>query len=141
MLWHTALLYVANAVLKDTCDPNWQFYFLLCIRGYQNLYPSFRSVENIVQGLMAMAMRKGVLSNGAAQLLMQQLYEKGRHHRLADRTRTAFILDLDRAMTNQREAEVDSLANLFEEMTVFDAFTVNEDYEATDPVKNEMETE
>ncbi|KAI1075383.1 hypothetical protein F5B20DRAFT_387400 [Whalleya microplaca] len=43
-LWHIALLYLANAMLcestrsKNVYNPEFRFYFMLCIAGYQNMW-------------------------------------------------------------------------------------------------------
>jgi hypothetical protein len=35
--WHTVLLYVANAAVKDTADAKWKFFFINCLDGYITL--------------------------------------------------------------------------------------------------------
>jgi hypothetical protein len=121
--WHCALLYVANSVINDTSDPEWRFYFLLCIHCYQNLYPSFAIVEGVVQGLLALAVSKGAITLHEARALNAELATKASVHKLRAKVRGRWMVDLDLAVTNVEEATVDRLADRFEEITTFDEFT------------------
>jgi hypothetical protein len=122
MLWHTALIYVANAVLQDKQDPEWRFYFLLCIYGYESLRRSYRLAEAIGRGLLSMTLRNGDLSTREARQILQQLQERGLSGASGD-IRATFMVDLDLAMTDPVEAKVESLAHRFEEMALFQEFT------------------
>ena len=73
LFWHPAGMYVANAVLKDTTDPEWRFYFLLCFRAYQNLYLCFLAVEGIMQGFLAIAVASGSIDSAEASVLIHSL--------------------------------------------------------------------
>lgn len=123
IFWNAALLYVANAVLKDRNDPEWRFYFQMCIHSYQGLYPSFRAVEAIAQGLLAMAIDSGAITNLEAILMIQMFRENGNWHKLADRPRGGYVLDLGLAITDHNAARVDNLVDRFEEITLFSEFT------------------
>ncbi|KAH7376999.1 hypothetical protein B0T11DRAFT_25571 [Plectosphaerella cucumerina] len=122
MLWHTALIYVANAVLQDKQDPEWRFFFLLCIYGYESLRRSYRLAEAIGRGLLSMTLRNGDLSTREARQILQQLQERGLSGASGD-IRATFMVDLDLAMTDPVEAKVESLAHRFEEMALFQEFT------------------
>ncbi|KAH6683726.1 hypothetical protein F5X68DRAFT_171961 [Plectosphaerella plurivora] len=122
MLWHTALIYVANAVLQDKQDPEWRFYFLLCIYGYESLRRSYRLAEAIGRGLLSMTLRNGDISSREARQILQHLQERGLSGASGD-IRATFMVDLDLAMTDPDEAKVESLAHRFEEMALFQEFT------------------
>ena len=116
---------MANAALRDTRDPEWRFYFLLCVHSYQRLLPCFRLAEAVVQGLLAIALSAGALSSAEAQLINSELREKGRRaRRRTERQRGAgFVLDLDLALTDWDAAQVDRLRDKFEDIVLFNDFT------------------
>lgn len=122
MLWHTALIYVANAVLQDTRDSEWRSYFLLCIYGYENLRQSYRVAEAIGRGLLSMTLRNGDLTPGEARQILRQLQERGLSGISGD-LRATFMVDLNLAMTDPDKAKVESLAHNFEDMALFQEFT------------------
>ena len=69
ILWHTSCLYVANASLNNQSDPNRLYYFHLCVQGYLDLVRSFPLAGGVIQGLLTMAMKKGVMSSAQARKL------------------------------------------------------------------------
>ena len=123
ILWHAALIYIANAALKDLSDGGWRCYFLMCIRGYSRLFPSFQVAEGIAQGLLAMALSKSAITSQQARLLMDELYSNGNRSKLVEQKVGGFILDLELAVNDRKAAKVEELINKFEEITVFDEFT------------------
>ncbi|KAH6707255.1 hypothetical protein VD0002_g8150 [Verticillium dahliae] len=127
ILWHTALIYVANAVLKDTGDPEWHFYFLHCVYGYESLRKSYRLAEAIGRALLAMTLRNGDITGLEARTILQQLKQRGLDHPSGD-IRATFMGDLELALTNPGEAKVETLAGQFEDVALFQEFI---DMEAT----------
>ncbi|CRK30638.1 hypothetical protein BN1723_014401 [Verticillium longisporum] len=127
ILWHTALIYVANAVLKDKGDPEWRFYFLHCVYGYESLRKSYRLAEAIGRALLAMTLRNGDITGLEARTILQQLKQRGLDHPSGD-IRATFMGDLELAMTNPGEAKVETLAGQFEDVALFQDFI---DMEAT----------
>ncbi|KAH6705809.1 hypothetical protein EV126DRAFT_439876 [Verticillium dahliae] len=126
ILWHTALIYVANAVLQDTRDPEWHFYFLQCVSGYESLRKSYRLAEVVGRALLSMTLRNGDISGTEARELLQRLKQKGLDHDTSDRIRATFMGDLELAMTNPRQASVENLAEQFEDMALWQEFTNTE---------------
>ncbi|KAM0277777.1 hypothetical protein ACHAQH_005570 [Verticillium albo-atrum] len=121
ILWHTALIYVANAVLKDTGDPEWRFYFLHCVYGYETLRKSYRLAEAIGRALLSMTLRNGDISGLEARTILQQLKQRGLDHPSGD-IRATFMGDLELALTNPGEAKVENLAGQFEDVALFQEF-------------------
>ncbi|KAM0321591.1 hypothetical protein ACHAQA_010017 [Verticillium albo-atrum] len=121
ILWHTALMYVANAVLNDTGDPEWRFYFLHCIYAYESLRKSYRLAEAIGRALLSMTLRNGDMSGLEARAILQQLRLRGLDHP-AGVIRATFMGDLDLALTNPDEAKVEYLAEQFEGAALFQEF-------------------
>ncbi|OAQ60930.1 hypothetical protein VFPPC_01969 [Pochonia chlamydosporia 170] len=128
ILWHVALLQVANVMVNMVGDPDSLAYFLLCISCYRDLYPSYRVVYSIVKGLLSMARQRGVISGSTAASLFEQMQNTGKHHMALDSIRAAFVVDLDLALTNTSSSQVDALADDFDTMAMFDALTVSTDY-------------
>lgn len=124
ILWHTALMYVSNAVLQDTNDPQWRHYILLCIYGYENLRRSFRISEAIGRGLLTMTLRDRMMTSQDARQVMRQLKERGLST-VRGAIRATFMGDLELAQTDPVAATVEMLADNFENMALFREF-VNE---------------
>ncbi|KAI5868169.1 hypothetical protein GGS23DRAFT_602066 [Durotheca rogersii] len=116
-LWNTALLYLANAMLCETHrsgnmrDPECRFYFALCVAGYEN---------------MCMALRNGFLSTPEANAVLNSIKAIGGRYDADTAARGTFMVDLELAMTNPTEAQVQTLANAFHEMATFREFTTGE---------------
>ena len=123
LFWHPAIMYVAIAVLKDTIDPEWRFYFLLCFRAYQNLYPCFLVVEGIMQGFLAIAVGSGSIDSAEASVLIQELRARRFSRKATDRSTGDFVLDLDLATVDRDAALINNLVDRFEEISAFIDFT------------------
>ena len=112
IFWHTALLQVANAALTDLGNEKSQLFFLLCIRRYHDLAPSFPVMSSILRGLLGVAVRSGALSANHARLITGRLSElKGSTPALVH-AEGAFALDLTLALTDFNSAQAE---RLFEE--------------------------
>lgn len=118
-----APLHVANAALEDTTDPQWRAYFTLCVNCYADLFGAFRVAEGIVRSLLSIALRKGAMSGAEAQGFMQRVYAKGLSHEMVGKANTAtFVVDLKLAMTDRPAAKLEILAELFDNLSLFDEF-------------------
>jgi hypothetical protein len=126
MFWHIALLQVANSALNDTSDPEWRFYFTICIRGYQKLLGAYRFAEPIARGLLSMALRNGALTSLEAYSLHEEVLEAGRHHEQLKRIQSKWKVDLNLAITDSKAAQADTLADQFEQLAIFNEFTNSE---------------
>ncbi|KAI1813726.1 hypothetical protein GGS20DRAFT_577389 [Poronia punctata] len=118
ILWHTALINVANAVLQDTANPESRVYFLICIYGYEALNRPYRMSAVVGQSLLTMALREGNISSQEAREIVAQLRRRGLSPQRAD-VRATFVVDLKLAMTDTEAARVENLAARFEEMAFF----------------------
>ncbi|KAI1212377.1 uncharacterized protein F4807DRAFT_415789 [Annulohypoxylon truncatum] len=131
-LWHIGLIYLANAMLCETMrsgnlrDPERWFYFMLCMTFYENLYGSFQVVEVTVLGLLSMALRNGFLSAPEANTILKNMRRIGQRYDSHFTVRASFMVDLELAMTNPKEAMVQTLANDFHELAIFQEFTTGE---------------
>ncbi|GKT50459.1 uncharacterized protein ColSpa_10640 [Colletotrichum spaethianum] len=127
-LWSTALLYSANATLRElanvTENSEKLANFRTCILGYQRLQRPFRLSQGIIRSLLSMALREGLLASSEARAIIKDSNEKAKHHRVQDEVQAPFIVDLDLATVNPAAAHVDKLAAEFEELAIFNEFTV-----------------
>jgi len=122
MLWHTALMYVANAVLQDTNDSQWHEYLLLCIYGYETLRRPFRVAETIGRGLLTMTLRDKNIKSEDARNILRHLQDRGLKHVHED-IRATFMGDLELAQTDPKAAAMEKLASDFEDVALFQEFT------------------
>ncbi|GKT92707.1 C6 transcription factor [Colletotrichum tofieldiae] len=135
-LWITALLYFANAVIRElgrAADISEKLADLrTCIFGYQRLQRSFRLSYGIIRSLLSMALREGAVGSLEARAIMNDTDERAKHHRGYDEVRAPFVVDLDLGTLDPVAAHVDRLAAEFEELAIFNEFTVvNSGREAT----------
>ncbi|KAJ4181547.1 hypothetical protein NW767_014134 [Fusarium falciforme] len=136
MLWHTALIHVANAILDDTKDSSWRFYLPFCIQCYGSLRQSYRFAEAIGRSLISMTLQKGDLSASEARQMMQQ-FEGNELSQPSEDIRATFMADLNLAMTDPKEASVESLAYRFEDIALFREFINNEDTSEDEPMEDD----
>lgn len=123
LLWHTAMMYVANAVLRDSRDPEWHQYLLLCLYGYETLRRPFRVAEAIGRGLLTMMLRdKDGSTSAQAHEILRHLKERGLNY-ITDEIRAPFMGDLELAQTDPAGATMEKLAGDFEDMALFQEFT------------------
>ncbi|RYO90667.1 hypothetical protein DL766_002864 [Monosporascus sp. MC13-8B] len=125
ILWHSGLMYLANAMLRDTSDPEWRLYFLLCIYGYESLSRPYRISEVIAQGLLSMTLRDTNMSASEARKIMEDLHECGLDHvkkNMEEEVRATFALDLTLALSDPAGATVENMAKEFDSFATFQDF-------------------
>ncbi|KAJ6442320.1 N-terminal fungal transcription regulatory domain-containing protein [Purpureocillium lavendulum] len=122
ILWHTAMIYVANALLHSSKMDGWFSYFLLCVYGYERLRRSWRVTEAIAKGLLAMTLRSGDISNQTARHILQDL-ERKKVSEMPEPVSAQFPIDLDLALSDPISATAESLAGQFEETILLDDYT------------------
>ncbi|KAK7755965.1 hypothetical protein SLS62_001907 [Diatrype stigma] len=129
ILWHSGLIYLANAVLQDTSDPEWRVYFLLCIYGYESLSRPYRISEVIAQGLLSMTLRDTDMTATEARKIKDDLKEQGLDHikkSMEDEIRATFMVDLTLALQDPVEAMAENMAKQFDSLAIFQDF-INQD--------------
>jgi hypothetical protein len=130
ILWHTALVYVANAVLLNAeKSESGMFYFLLCLYGYEGLRRSWRMTEAVVKGILSMKLRDGGISSVAARRILDDVRKNGLTYRTVA-IRATFMVDLDLALSDPTSATAEALASDFENFAMIkDLTTVFDDNE------------
>lgn len=114
ILWHTALTYVANALLQYTEDDDWYSYLLLCLYGYQRLSQSWRVARAISKGLLSMMLRKSNIPAFNARKLLSDL-ETGVSKGDDGQIHAPFALDLGGGRESSESTTVERLADQLEE--------------------------
>ncbi len=125
ILWHSGLIYLANAVLQDTSDPEWRFYFLLCIYGYESLSRPYRISEVIAQGLLSMTLRDTDMTAAEARKIREDLKERGLDHvkrNMEEEIRATLMVDLTLALRDPVEAMAENMAKQFDSLAIFQDF-------------------
>ncbi|RYP17053.1 hypothetical protein DL765_004752 [Monosporascus sp. GIB2] len=125
ILWHSGLMYLTNAILQDTSDPEWRLYFLLCIYGYESLSRPYRVSEVIAQGLLSMTLRDTNMSASEARKIMEDLHECGLDHvkkNMEEEVRATFVLDQTLALSDSAGATVENMAEAFDSFAIFQDF-------------------
>ncbi|KAG5917887.1 hypothetical protein E4U61_002233 [Claviceps capensis] len=123
ILWHTAMIYVANAILEtNPKDKDWYTYLLHCLYGYKSLSQSWRVAKSITKGLLSLTIRKGGMSSEKASQILRDL-DNNDTHQMPGEIRATFMLDLDRALSEPDTATVEYLANQFEDNVIMERYT------------------
>ncbi|KAL6805193.1 N-terminal fungal transcription regulatory domain-containing protein [Trichoderma sp. SZMC 28012] len=122
ILWHTALIYLANEILSTPKDEDWFFYFLLCIYGYERLRRSWRVTASISRALLSMALRKGGIASSTARRILKDLQSDSFHKRFGE-IRATFMADLDLAASDPSSATVEKQAGDFEHNAMLRDYT------------------
>ncbi|KAF3073981.1 hypothetical protein CFAM422_003482 [Trichoderma lentiforme] len=123
ILWHTALTYLANAVLHHPKDENWFFYFLLCVYGYERLRPCWRVTRAISTALLSMALRKGDITSPTARQLLHDINGANSGYQLPGEVRATFMMDLDLAKSDPESATVEKIAQDFDQNLLLQQYT------------------
>ncbi|TEA21543.1 Nitrogen assimilation transcription factor nit-4 [Colletotrichum sidae] len=126
LFWHSALLYLANAMLREAAggpqNPEWRFYFRLCIASYQTLCGGYRLAKGIAQGLLSMALDRGAMDPREAGAVRRDLERRGRHHHHHDVSDQvvpeSLVVDLDLAVTDPSAAQAEKLIRKLKELQV-----------------------
>jgi hypothetical protein len=114
ILWHIALLHVANWALHNTTDPQWQSYFTLCLDSFTDLFVGFRTSGGIAKSLVSIALRLGVMQPAEARGLIDQMYSSVTHNAALKQTGIGLIVDLDLALDDRKAAQIDNLCECFD---------------------------
>ncbi|KAG5974960.1 hypothetical protein E4U55_007947 [Claviceps digitariae] len=123
ILWHTALIYLVNAILEtNPKDKDWYTYLLHCLYGYKSLSQSWRIAKSISRGLLSLTIRKGGMSSEKARQILRD-FENNNPHQMPGEIRATFMLDLDRALSEPDTATVEYLANQFEDNVIMEKYT------------------
>ncbi|KAL7933902.1 N-terminal fungal transcription regulatory domain-containing protein [Trichoderma chlorosporum] len=122
VLWHTALIYLANEILSTPKDEDWFFYFLLCVYGYERLRRSWRVTASISRALLSMALRKGDITSGTARRILKDL-QSDKFYRKFGEIRATFMADLDLAESDPSSATVEKQAEDFEHNAMLRDYT------------------
>ncbi|WQF89366.1 Putative zn(2)Cys(6) fungal-type DNA-binding domain-containing protein [Colletotrichum destructivum] len=128
--WHSALLYLANAMLTEANipghAPDWQFYLRLCIARYQTLYTGFRLAKGITLSLLSMALEKGAMDIPQTRAIRRDLELRGKHHLIPDQVPVYWVVDLDLAVTDPSAAQAENLLHRFWELHLRETSETNE---------------
>jgi hypothetical protein len=147
-------------------DVSWRKYLWICLAAYARLAKPYRIVVNVVRGLLAMALAAEALRSDEAGAIMREVRrqcEEGpegadmdmgeessraederqtvreRREGHSDRLHASFVVDLDLAMRDRMAAQVQVIADKFEDLTMFDEFIVID--EQPSAVEEEAEVE
>lgn len=122
ILWHTALLYVVNAILSGRRFGNWYADMLVCIYAYEALGRSWRVAGGIAKGLLSLAMQKSDMPSHTARAILRT-FDEDHLNKLSSEIRATFMVDLELALSDPASATVEHLAAQFEETIMLKDFT------------------
>ncbi|PVH95427.1 hypothetical protein DM02DRAFT_617915 [Periconia macrospinosa] len=77
IIWQRGMLYLVNYVLYNSTYNEAPFYFLLCMRGYQNLAQIAPFIRGLVQGIATVAVQLGTMLPEGALKLFEDIESEG----------------------------------------------------------------
>jgi hypothetical protein len=112
IIWQSGMLYLVNYILRDSFSNEAQFYFWLCMRGYQYLARYMPFVSGVAQSLIVMANLQGGTLTDDAQKLLEEVRDE--NHR-SQEFFSAYPVDLEMASKDPSLATMEQLASRFQE--------------------------
>ncbi|KAF5711420.1 conidial development fluffy [Fusarium globosum] len=112
IIWQSGMLYLVNHILRDLSSNESQFYFLLCMRGYQYLARYMPFVSGILQSLIVMTNRQGVCLTANTQRLLEEVRDESRRSR---EFFSAYPVDLEMVAKDPSSASLEKLTSRFQE--------------------------
>ncbi|KAH8725348.1 hypothetical protein GQ44DRAFT_759712 [Phaeosphaeriaceae sp. PMI808] len=113
VIWQSGVLHLLNYILHNYTSKEAHFYFLLCMRGYQNLARTIPGIGGVVQGVSAMAVRLGTILPKDALMLFEEIESEGK--RIHDYTST-YPIDLYHSTADTDAATLEHLVHEFRTM-------------------------
>jgi hypothetical protein len=123
VLWHTGVIYVANATIRADYHnkDEMQFFVNLCVAGLEELFMSYKVFGSMVKGIMQMAVRHGSIEPTQVRRVKRRLKATEQRfmtdNRSEDEIMARWVVDLDLAVTNLPEAQGCRLAKEFDRMS------------------------
>ena len=113
---------VTNAAVENPSDPEWNIYLLLCLYHYSRLNICYSVAGTITQGLLAIAVDRGAIKFQQAASYMDMFSLNGQR-KIGQKVQSGFVVDLDLALTDKDAAFAETLADKFDQLTMFSDFT------------------
>ncbi|KAH7128719.1 hypothetical protein B0J11DRAFT_525585 [Dendryphion nanum] len=110
IIWHSGMLYLINHILNDYTNNEAHFYFLLCMRGYQNLARTIPWIGGVMQSIAAMAVRLGTILPEDALNLFKEINSEGE---LINRYMSTYPVDLYHSAEDPFPATLEHLVDEF----------------------------
>ena len=118
---------ISTDMVGGVADPDWRFYFSLCMRYCQELHIRYPVYKNIMQGFLAMAIQNSKISSLEAMSISTRLKKKSRHHNALRDIGGLFTIDFNTALIKPDHASARVLAKRFHELTLLDEY-IEEEY-------------
>lgn len=132
-----ALFHIANAISKEFVrvdsglgeEFSKRFYFIICIRYWQDMYSNYPIFDDIIRAFLNMAIKAAVLTGAEASAIVREVRARRSYNDFdnirakEDPASTSLIADYDLAPVDRHEAQVGNLARKFEDIAMFDEFT------------------
>jgi hypothetical protein len=121
-LWlNPAQLALCLAVLEDTRNALWRYYFLLCLRYWRGLYFCYPIFHGEVKGFLSLALQKKAITSHEARGLQRYIEGNGLHHNASLEQVTSIMFDTASNATEQ--SRLRSTAAAFESLVLHDQST------------------
>lgn len=127
LMWHPTLMYIANSVIECPSNPDWRFFFLLCVHCYSALYDSYPFAESAIQSLLRLACElKTISASEMSNIIETTLYRRKQRKKKASVPQGTDGRGDLRLEMSAHEAEAAALVTeKFLGLSLFDQFAVD----------------
>lgn len=117
IMWHTALLYVSNAILMAARDADSEFYLDQCVEGYLWLLECYRLSAGFLQGLIGLAVERGGLTTSKARRILARLHQRAEALHISVPVDSQHIVDLNVETRGRSTASIQAVTRKLEGLT------------------------
>ncbi|KAH9907619.1 hypothetical protein F4778DRAFT_778057 [Xylariomycetidae sp. FL2044] len=123
-------LVLVGALLRDEdlVDLSQRLYILLGIRCCANLYVAYPIFLDIARAFLAMSLQRKAVSSAEASALVSHVRQNGAHHTVLGEVVSKCFPDADLASREPDKASAHDIAELFENLNIFEQFTTGGDF-------------
>jgi hypothetical protein len=115
-----AMVFTVNAVLNDLDDQDRKNYLYFCISMSQRLLPSYTYMIETIRAILAIAIDKGAIKSAEAMSIEMESAALQRDRR-TERSKGGWTVAP--TMNDNKAGAIDTLAERFETITLFNEFT------------------
>jgi hypothetical protein len=129
-IWvNPGFLVLVGALLRNegSTDQSQRLYVLLCIRCCANLCVAYPIYLDLAQAFLAMALQRNAISSAEAATLLDHVRQSGAHHVSLNEVFVSKAQpDADLAIKAPERAGAHDIAQMFEDLSMFEQFTTDE---------------
>jgi hypothetical protein len=124
-IFSAAVLHINNMIVRDINNPDWRFYFLLCMNFWKEAFVRHPCMKNVAQANLSLGMRTGSIKSNQARAIVKEIQARIRHHDMSE-VAISCIFDFDQAIFMEDDgSRAQTLVEKFDELAILDELTTD----------------